>query len=102
NTNCGGYAVSSSLVVYPNPASTELNISNTEEAGVKDGDSKDESNPEFLVRLYNEKGNILRSAKNPKGSKGLKLDIAEVPNGTYYLHISKGKEVIRKQVIIQH
>lgn len=102
NTNCGGYAVSNSLVVYPNPASTELNISNTEETGKKDGTPKDGSNPEFLVRLYNEKGNILRSAKNPKGSKGVKLEIADVPNGTYYLHIIKGKDVFRKQIIIQH
>ncbi|WP_411275520.1 T9SS type A sorting domain-containing protein [Daejeonella sp.] len=102
NTDCGGYAVSNSLVAYPNPASTELNISNTEETAIKDGTPKDGSNPEFLVRLYNEKGNILRSAKNPKGSKGVKLDITDVPNGTYYLHIIKGKEVVRKQIIIQH
>lgn len=102
NSNCGGYAVSSSLVAYPNPASTELNISNTEETGKKEDAPKDGSNPEFLVRLYNEKGNILRSAKNPKGSKGIKLNIIDIPNGTYYLHISKGKEFIRKQIIIQH
>jgi len=107
NTNCGSYAISNSLTVYPNPANTELNIANTDEGGKKEGAPESASipnsgNPEFQVKLFDGKGNILRSAKNPKGSKGVKLEITEVPNGTYYLHISKGKEVFKKQILIQH
>lgn len=104
NTNCGSYAISGSLVAYPNPANTELNINNREEASdaAENGTLSNPVNPEFQVKLYDGKGNILRSAKNPKGNRGVRLDIAEVPDDTYYLHITKGKEVFKKQIIINH
>ncbi|MEO8794289.1 MAG: T9SS type A sorting domain-containing protein [Daejeonella sp.] len=30
------------------------------------------------------------------------LEIANIPNGNYFLHITEGKKTIKKQIIIQH
>ncbi|MFD2731567.1 T9SS type A sorting domain-containing protein, partial [Pedobacter alpinus] len=76
--------------IYPNPANNELNLefqnySNTRE-----------------IKILNDKGDILISSQTKKGEKTLKLNTKDLKNGTYYLHITDGKETIKKQIIIAH
>ena len=108
NSYCSGSKSATSMAIYPNPASTEVNVSNI----IAEGSSSDTRNIEgasigaakeaFLVQLFDDKGKLIRSAKNPKGSNGIQLNVAEVPNGTYFLHVLKGKETTRQQIIINH
>ena len=88
----------------PNPANNELNITYREPSliGVTTTSAPStEIKKQFEVVLFNEKVEKLRVAKN-NGSNNIKLDVQDIPNGTYYLHITDGKQVIRKQVIIKH
>lgn len=101
----------SRIASYPNPADKEMNVeyvavdSSAQPASdiaLASDNTDNASVTGFSVLLYNDKGKVLRSAKSKKGPKGVKLDTADIPNGNYFLHITEGKEVTRKQVIIQH
>ncbi|HXH99675.1 MAG TPA: T9SS type A sorting domain-containing protein [Sphingobacteriaceae bacterium] len=90
-----------SYTIYPNPASQELNISF--------GDTQSQSNKEktgvkkdFEVKIFNDKGKVVRSAKNNSNSNLITLNTSDIENGIYSLHIIDAKEVIKKQIIIQH
>lgn len=102
---------SSRIASYPNPADKEMNIQyqadNTAQTSAAnqsfgaDAGSEKLAVKSYDVILYNDKGKILRSAKSTKG-EAVKLNTVEIPNGNYFLHIIEGKEVTKKQVIIQH
>ncbi|WP_449438296.1 T9SS type A sorting domain-containing protein [Pedobacter steynii] len=32
----------------------------------------------------------------------MSINTSDIPNGTYFLHIFQGKEIIKKQIIIRH
>ena len=85
----------------PNPASTELVVTNNSEAR-QTASLKSTNNKIFEARLYDNKGKILRMKKNAVNEKRIVFDINDIPNNTYYLHIIEGKNVIKKQVIIHH
>ncbi|WP_419801432.1 T9SS type A sorting domain-containing protein [Mucilaginibacter sp.] len=101
----------SRIVSYPNPADKEMNVqyqaddsaksSNNEQSFSSDAGSEKSVVNSYDVVLYNDKGKILRSAKSKKG-EAVKLVTADIPNGNYFLHITEGKEVTKKQIIIQH
>jgi len=59
------------------------------------------STEDFEAKLLNQKGEVLLQGKNKKGAKVV-LKTKGIPNGTYYLHILDGKEVITNQIIIKH
>jgi hypothetical protein len=94
--NCNTFA---RMMVYPNPANTELTIS---PEPTETNSKLKKTQPEFGVTLFDNKGRILKKAKNAIGSEKIVLPVADVPNGTYYLHIKEGKSFSRRQVIIQH
>lgn len=89
-----------SYTVFPNPSSSVLIISykdrNTNASLVK------AQKREFEIKLYNNASRLLRSAVNIDKSNKITLETSGIPNGTYYLHITEGKKVIKKQIIIQH
>ena len=102
-SGCAGtYAYS----YYPNPATDELNVSyepisnNTADIEVANT-SVVKITEDFEAKLLDEKGKILLQGKNKKGSKVV-LKTKDIPNGTYYLHIVDGEEVITNQIIIKH
>ena len=84
-TNC------SSLTIYPNPTNSLLNI---ESEGIQEVDKE--------ISLYNNKGTKVKIASIKKGETKTALDTRDLSNGTYFLHIREGKEIIKKQIIIQH
>jgi len=98
-----------SIVSYPNPANNEMTVQyatasptpQTSAATLSAGASTKTLNS-FSVELYNDKGKVLRSGKTGNGNQNVVLSTADVPNGNYFLHVIDGKEVIKKQVVIQH
>ncbi|MBK0383656.1 T9SS type A sorting domain-containing protein [Pedobacter sp. SD-b] len=89
------------FAIYPNPADTQLTIVDGQfDAKALKEEKLSTSSKEIF--LYNEKGEVLKSAfiKNNEGEAV--LDVKDVPNGTYYLHIKNDKDIIKKQVIIKH
>ncbi|TZF85713.1 T9SS type A sorting domain-containing protein (plasmid) [Pedobacter sp. BS3] len=95
--NCDSYE---RLAIYPNPANTELTIGYP--ATAKAATSQKLMMPEFSVKLLDDKGRILKTSKTIKESENLVLPVADIPNGTYYLHIKQGRNLTRQQVVIYH
>lgn len=98
----GGSRVSS----YPNPADKEMTVDyqtveSTDQATTSDAATQSKTTNSFSVELYNDKGKVLKSGKSANG-KGVVLNKADIQNGNYFLHVKDGKEVTKKQVIIQH
>lgn len=92
----GGYP----YMVYPNPSSNELKISQKLVEDV--GSAKKMGSNIFSVKLLNEKGKILKAGKVNANSREIVLQVADIPNGIYYLHIYEGKNVKKQQVVISH
>jgi Secretion system C-terminal sorting domain len=92
----GGYY----FTIYPNPSGNQLTVSysspSQNEAAAEPG-MKD-----FEIKLVNDKGRVIQQAKSMRESNSITIDTRNVSNGTYFLHITEGKETVKKQVIIQH
>jgi serine protease len=88
--------------VSPNPASSVLIVSADGES-INTGaiDSKNKITQPFDVKIYNEKAKVVRQKGSTNGAD-ISFDIEDIPNGTYFLHIFRGKSVIKKQIIIKH
>lgn len=90
------------IIVYPNPSNGELRIGYiTEDLGIKDNNKVVARNG-FSVKLLNEKDRILKRGKTTANNKEIVLQVADLPNGIYYLHIYEGKNVSKQQVVIAH
>ncbi len=104
-TNCSSkstffivYATSSATyAVYPNPASSELNIEQVQTDGnaitVAAGSER-----EVDITLFDKNGKKLKTGKGKNGK--LVLDVHDLPNDTYILHVNDGKEVFKHQIVI--
>ncbi len=108
--NCN---TSATYKVFPNSANTTLNITPTpytDGNALRTSSVIDNSNnaiqnivsAPFEIMLYDDKGKLITQQKNEVGNKDITIDTQNLPNGTYFLHILDGKEVIKKQIIIQH
>lgn len=87
---------------YPNPASSELHVGYaTDQKQLADEDLREEPSKLFSAKLYNSNSKVLVEAESSDGST-VQLDVRKIPNGTYYLHMIRGKEIQKKQIIIQH
>ena len=107
NCNC-----SKSFSAYPNPANNILTIEIDEEAmdiartianakATNNGQSL-KVNPAYDIHLYDEQGNLLRQA-NTRNTM-VQFDIANLPNGIYYLHVYDGvsDKPMMQQIIVSH
>ena len=84
------------IATYPNPASDMLNIEIDHESivqakkleqAVTDAKTIDIV-PTYNLRLYDSQGNLLRQAAVKGGA--VQFNVANLPNGVYYLHIYDG------------
>lgn len=90
----------------PNPANNETTTQNqtadnTGQSTTVSPAADSKTQKSFSAELYNDKGKAIRSGKNGSNSK-IVFNTQDIPNGNYFLHIIDGKEVTKKQVIIQH
>lgn len=98
-TSCGSMK---SMLAYPNPSNTELKITYVaEKMNSKNTGRKPAPLNDFNVKLLNKNGKILKEGRTTN-NKEIVLQVADVPNGIYYLHIYKGKNVEKQQVVIFH
>jgi subtilisin family serine protease len=100
STDCSNnFRISSNYTLYPNPANDEITIEYT---ALQEGENLSKPLQQKDVKLYNQKGEILLSSLWKENEQKLRLETKNVPDGTYYLHITEGKETIKKQIIIKH
>lgn len=88
--------------VYPNPSSRELKITQKATENANLYHSKKMIADSFSVKLLNEKGKVLKEGRAPSNNREIVLQVADIPNGVYYLHIYEGKNVSKQQVVISH
>lgn len=88
--NCG----SSSLVIYPNPSSSEIFIGYDEKAQSENGgiDPSVTSENPIRIEIYDFSGNLLRTEQFEKSSNVPSIDISDLKKANYFLRII-GKEV---------
>lgn len=80
----------SSYRLLSNPVDDVLNVQiNTQE--------NSPAKKDFTAKLYNETGLIRSESAN---TSHLKMDVKDLPEGTYYLHILNQNQLIGKQVIL--
>jgi hypothetical protein len=91
-------ASNSGFLVYPNPVKDILTVDIDPSVYVSAGRAA----PDYDVRLYDGRGSLLRQEKT-KGGK-LQLDVSNLPNATYYLHIYEGtnSKPEMMQILVRH
>ena len=95
------------FVVYPNPASSQLSVKfNTAPTGLQaispDNATLSLSNTSFIAEVYDGQGRLLKKSQTKNNETELTFNTSDLVNGTYYLHIKAGTDVIEKQVYIKH
>ena len=86
----GGYSI-----VYPNPVSDVLSIN------INASEIESPTGLSFDIRLYDALGNILRQQKPKDGT--IEFNVANLPNGVYYLHIYDGvnEKPEMRQIVVE-
>lgn len=92
------------LRVFPNPSSTQLTVSFTNEgantSSLMNPSQAEDADSDFDAKLYYPFGELARSGKSKQGN--LTFDILSLPDGLYVLKVSKSGEVITRQIAIKH
>jgi hypothetical protein len=84
---------------YPNPANDVLNV----EVGSTVSTLERGANVNYDIRLYNGAG-IMQRQTGQRGGGTVQIDVSNLPNGVYYLHINDGvsKKPETQQIIVKH
>ena len=96
----------STTYAYPNPVDNILNVDldalNEQGSQISSNVKQINSNNFYDVRLYNVQGNMLLQQKAGKGI--LQLNVSNIPNGYYFLHIYDGvsPKPEKQLIIVQH
>jgi hypothetical protein len=88
--------------VYPNPVSDIIHIEIDQDA-ITRAQSLQSGAPTFDIRLYDGYGNLLRQATN-QGSSTVQINVSNLPNDIYYLHIYDGTNNVpeMRQIMVRH
>ena len=87
--------------VSPNPGNTTFTITLQVPGNKPGGPARITSEP-LTVGLYNDFGPV-RTVQCDASLPEIRMDVSDLPNGTYYLNILKGRELIDRQVVwIEH
>ena len=99
--SCGSKSSGSNdsfFIAYPNPTSEILYIDINDTAAARSA-----LDPTYDIRLYDMQGNQLRQTNAKKNGK-VQFNVANLPDGTYFLHIYDGinAQPNMQQIIINH
>ena len=102
------------FTMSPNPATTELVVSRIDKNQANENlllkprkekfrdegfKFEDKNQEEYSIKLYSEKQGLLKSAKTK--SESYKIDLRDLPSGTYFLHIENDYVLYQEQIVIQ-
>jgi hypothetical protein len=94
-------------ITYPNPADGTLyiDLDVVQEQIFQSGaissvqTTQIQSNQVFSIKLYNRQGNVVRQATATGGR--IELDVNNLPEDTYFLHIETNGEIRKEQIVIK-
>ncbi|MCE4563216.1 T9SS type A sorting domain-containing protein [Maribellus sp. CM-23] len=110
--NCGMFM----MTLSPNPADTYVNVSlsdanlttemQSDESSKKhkisfkkSKEADNEISEEYLVQILDKNGTVRKSLRSK--SLSVNIDTNDLESGTYFLHLSFNKEVVKQQLIIK-
>ena len=82
------YASQSSVLIYPNPASTVINIS-----------IENFSNSETSITMYDVTGRIVKNVSTTE--KSLSIDRGDLRSGIYFVQVKIGDSIVTKKVVLE-
>ena len=82
--------INKSINIYPNPSSGKINI----KAGIFNGTA-------FKVTIFNAKGESVVSEFYNNINSDLSFDLSKQSKGVYFIEISDGKNIYRKECVIE-
>ena len=85
--SCGGRVCAT---VYPNPTSEYLDVSL---------DESDNATPTEIL-VYDDKNQMVKNTKSAESFQ--RIDIKDLPGGSYFVHIKQGEKVSKKKVLVKH
>ena len=88
-------AINSQISIYPNPASTMVNIT------LADKESGEFSSDVRTVALCNMAGQQVYETVVPTGASTVAISVADLPKGVYNLILSNGKNIASKKLIVK-
>lgn len=99
--DCPGESARSSgeFKIYPNPANSIVHVEAVQEDAVTA--SKNKAPQGYSVKLFNDKGLLLKTLDNKTGSGKATFNTAFLPPGTYYVHITRNGKVVTRQLFIR-
>lgn len=100
--DCHSPGFRSAAVIFPNPSSTEVNVTYNRPAEKLANGKTAVAKGTYQVKLLNSKGQVLREMVNDVTKTTSKIDVSTIQNGAYIIHIIDKDKTIRKQVIIKH
>ena len=77
-----------SILVYPNPASNEINLAWNK-------------NDEIGIKIYNALGKLMYSEKNQSIMNTFKIDVSNYASGLYFVRMNNSYGILTKKVIIE-
>lgn len=96
-------------VAYPNPANNEVfltpDLGDQRSASLETAKKKTTADKVKIncdVSVFNDKGQLLKHVKSGDANAGIQINVSDMPNGTYFLHVKEGTKIIKKQLIVQH
>ncbi|MEC3878752.1 T9SS type A sorting domain-containing protein [Parapedobacter sp. 10938] len=91
--------LNSDIRVFPNPANETLTISVGDDGA--SGQAQQKNQPTvFTAIVYDGSGRQHRQGESKDGA--IQFDTGNLPEGTYFVHIHKGGEVEKRQVVSRH
>lgn len=84
------------MMVSPNPADTYFEVTFEDTNSLKNSEIK----TDFTGTIYNQNGVRLRNSRSKNGI--LRMNTNGLSEGIYFLHVQRGAEVIKKQIIVSH
>ena len=92
--------VNGNLVIYPNPASDNVQVSLAQNSALSDAFSSQRGSNSYSVLLFNIYGTLVYSLKNT--SCPFTLPLSSLKDGTYIINVSDKHNTYQKQLIVKH
>lgn len=97
------------ISIFPNPSSSEFIVSTGNSANLAQSIQKEtepitnssKGDKSFDVKLIDKSSKILRQFASKNG-EDIRIDVSDISNGIYYLHVNEHGTVTKKQIIVKH
>ena len=100
---CSGSRSVQNVVVYPNPASSVLNVKLKESGFLGEKGEKQQGNLSQIlsITLFDKTGRQKKKLPFTKGNRQVEITVSELPSDVYYLEVSDGIQKTRIPVMIK-